>query len=232
MDGFVAMLLKYLKPLLYFRAMVDLDASNLSSVFDDENEKEEIVVETKAKGSKRGASNLVQGLEINFQDSDLDQEEELEEEPRKKKAKVGNNNKKSDLKTKKKSQGGKIDGATVEQHRRYMGDQVKSKLRVLGGKGNYGIAASCHASMSCSVALFRTLVVPNAAKVTPADFDSSSPVVLAQIDSTEQIGKIFGVSKIRDGTRLGSWSASKMDLVFLPREASGQLRAWWTMHDY
>ena len=111
-----------------------------------------------------------------------------------------------------------------------MGDQVKSKLRVLGGQGNYGIAASCHVSMSCSLALFRALVVPNAAKVTPADFDGSSPVVLAQIDSTEQIGKIFGVSKIRNGTRLGSWSASKMDLVFQPREASGQLRAWWTMH--
>ena len=217
--------------------MVDLNAANLSSVFDDENEKEEIKAlnEGKAKGSKKKTSNLVHGLEVNFQDSDLDSPAEEEEEPHPKKAKVGNNNKKKadpKSKTKKKSQGGKIDGATVEQHRRYMGDQVKSKLRVLGGTGNYGIAASCHVSMSCSVALFRTLVVPNAAKVTPADFDSSSPVVLAQIDSTEQIGKIFGVSKIRDGTRLGSWSASKMDLVFLPKEASGQLRAWWTMHDY
>jgi len=211
--------------------MVDLNASKLSSVFDDENEREEIEVEAKAKGSKKRASDLVHGLEINFQDSDLDQEREEEEgELRKKKAKVGNNNKKSDPKSKKKD--GKIDGATVEQHRRYMGDQVKSKLRVLGGKGNYGIAASCHVSMSCSVALFRTLIVPNAVKVTPANFDGSSPVVLAQIDSTEQIGKIFGVSKIRDGTRLGSWSASQMDLVFLPKETSGQLRAWWTMHDY
>ena len=167
--------------------MVDLNASKLSSVFDDENERDEIEVEAKAKGSKKRASDLVHGLEINFQDSDLDQEREEEEgELRKKKAKVGNNNKKSDPKSKK---DGKIDGATVEQHRRYMGDQVKSKLRVLGGKGNYGIAASCHVSMSCSVALFRTLIVPNAVKVTPANFDGSSPVVLAQIDSTEQIGK-------------------------------------------
>ena len=214
--------------------MADLKASNLSSVFDDENDKEEKEVEAKAKGGKKRSSNLVQGLKINFQDSDQDQEKEEEaEEPRQKKAKKGNNNNKKnvDPKTKKKGQGGKIDGATVEQHRRYMGDQVKSKLRVLGGKGNYGIAASCHVSMSCSVALFRALVVPNADKVTPAEFDGSTPVVLAQIDSSDQIGKIFGVSKIRDGTRLGSWSASKMDLVFLPKEASGQLRAWWTMHD-
>ena len=102
----------------------------------------------------------------------------------------------------------------------------------LGGQGNYGIAAICHTTMTCSVALFRTLVVPNASKVTPAQFDNSTPVVVAQLDSTEQIGKIFGVSKIRNGTRLGSWSASRMDLVFLPKESSGQLRAWWTMHDY
>merc|ERR1712192_35191 len=127
--------------------------------------------------------------------------------------------------------GGKIDGLTVEQHRRAMGDQVKSKLRVLGGTGNYGIAASCHVSMSCSIEVFRSLVVPNATKVTPAQFDSSTPVVLAQVDSTQQIGQIFGVSKIQDGTRMGSWSASKMDILFLlPGEASGQLRAWWTMH--
>merc|ERR1719381_209737 len=191
------------------------------------------VMREKQREARKKTSNIVHGLEVNFQDSDLDSPAEEEEEPHPKKAKVGNNNKKKadpKSKMKKQSQGGKIDGATVEQHRRYMGDQVKSKLRVLGGTGNYGIAASCHVSMSCSVALFRTLVVPNAAKVTPADFDSSSPVVLAQIDSTEQIGKIFGVSKIRDGTRLGSWSASKMDLLFLPGEASGQLRAWWTMH--
>ena len=87
----------------------------------------------------------------------------------------------------KKQRGGKIDGLTVEQHRRAMGDQVKSKLRVLGGTGNYGIAASCHVSMSCSLAVFRSLVVPNATKVTPAQFDSSTPVVLAQVDSTQQV---------------------------------------------
>ena len=87
----------------------------------------------------------------------------------------------------KKRRGGKIDGLTVEQHRRAMGDQVKSKLRVLGGSGNYGIAASCHVSMSCSIEVFRSLVVPNATKVTPAQFDSSTPVVLAQVDSTQQV---------------------------------------------
>ena len=87
----------------------------------------------------------------------------------------------------KKQRGVKIDGLTVEQHRRAMGDQVKSKLRVLGGSGNYGIAASCHVSMSCSLAVFRSLVVPNATKVSPAQFDSSTPVVLAQVDSTQQV---------------------------------------------
>ena len=95
--------------------------------------------------------------------------------------------KKPEQKKPKKQQKVKIGGLTVEQHRRAMGDQVKSKLRVLGGTGNYGIAASCHVSMSCSLAVFRSLVVPNATKVTPAQFDSSTPVVLAQVDSTQQV---------------------------------------------
>ena len=94
--------------------------------------------------------------------------------------------KKSDPKPKKR-RGVKIEGLTVEQHRRALGDQVKSKLRVLGGSGNYGIAASCHVNMSCSLAVFRSLVVPNASKVTPAQFDSNTPVVLAQVDSTQQV---------------------------------------------
>ena len=103
-----------------------------------------------------------------------------------KKVQKAQEKKKAEPKSKKR-RGGKIDGLTVEQHRRVMGDQVKSKLRVLGGSGNYGIAASCHVSMSCSIEVFRSLVVPNASKVTPAQFDSSTPVVLVQVDSTQQV---------------------------------------------
>ena len=52
-----------------------------------------------------------------------------------------------------------------------MGDQVKSKIHVLGGKQEWGIAARCHTVLPCSTAVFRALVVPSADKVTPARFD-------------------------------------------------------------
>ena len=128
----------------------------------------------------------------------------------------------------KKSKAGKIEGQTVEQHRRSMGDQVKSKIHVLGGKQDWGIAARCHAVLPCSTAVFRALVVPSADKVTPVGFDSKTELVLAEVNSTQQIAEIFGSTKIKGGTRYGSWSARKMDLVFKPQE--GELRAWWVMH--
>ena len=40
-------------------------------------------------------------------------------------------------------------------------------------------------------------------------------------------GEIFGKTKITGGTRMGSWSANKMELVFFP--PTGELRIWWTM---
>ena len=113
----------------------------------------------------------------------------------------------------------------MEQHRRSMGDQVKSKIHVLGGKQDWGIAARCHAVLPCSTAVFRALVVPSADKVTPVGFDSKTELVLAEVNSTQQIAEIFGSTKIKGGTRYGSWSARKMDLVFKPQE--GELRAWW-----
>ena len=105
---------------------------------------------------------------------------------------------------------------------------VRRKIHVLGGKQDWGIAARCHTVLPCSAAVFRALVVPSAAKVTPARFDSKTEVVLAEVDSTQQIAEIFGSTKIKGGTRYGSWSARKMDLVFKPQE--GELRAWWVMH--
>ena len=114
--------------------MVDPNVSNLSSVFDDEDGKEEDEAKkTEVNGNKRKASNLVHGLAINFKDSASDFEEEEGDKPIVKKAKTVTN--KETYKPKaKKGKTGKIDGATEEQHRRAMGDQIKSKLRVLGGQ--------------------------------------------------------------------------------------------------
>ena len=52
-------------------------------------------------------------------------------------------------------------------------------------------------------------------------------VVLAEVKNMEQASAIFGSTKLRAGTRLGSWEVKKMDIVFKPKQ--GELRIWWTM---
>lgn len=115
---------------------------------------------------------------------------------------------------------GKIDGKTIEQHRRALGDQVKRAIKV----EKWAVEARTAIESKISLAVFRELVVPHADSVVPPKFDATTPVVVA---STKQMGEIFGKSKIKGGTRLGSWSADKGDLIFFP--SSGELRVWWTM---
>ena len=111
----------------------------------------------------------------------------------------------------------------LEMHRRALGDAVKAKIHV----EKWCIGASCHCSTRIALDVFRNLVVPNAADVTPAQFGMDTPVVVASIRGTSSAGEIFGKTKITGGTRMGSWSADKMELVFFP--PTGELRVWWTM---
>lgn len=111
----------------------------------------------------------------------------------------------------------------LEMHRRALGDAVKAKIQV----EKWCIGASCHCSTRIALDVFRNLVVPNAADVTPAQFGMDTPVVVASIRGTSSAGEIFGKTKITGGTRMGSWSADKMELVFFP--PTGELRVWWTM---
>ena len=63
--------------------MADPNVSNLSSVFDDEDGKEEDEAKkTEVNGNKRKASNLVHGFEINLKDSASDFEEEEAGKPK------------------------------------------------------------------------------------------------------------------------------------------------------
>lgn len=121
---------------------------------------------------------------------------------------------------------GKIGGKTVEQHRRALGDLVKKKITV----EKWTVAAHTCMEATTSAEVFSALVVPNAASVVPADFSASTPVVVASVLTSKAIGEIFGHTKIKGGTRLGSWTANKADIVFYP--PTGQLRVWWTMSGY
>ncbi len=111
----------------------------------------------------------------------------------------------------------------LEMHRRTLGDAVKARIHV----EKWCIGASCHCTTQASLDVFRRLIVPNAADVTPVGFDADTPVVVASVRGTASAGEIFGKTKITGGTRMGSWSANKMELVFFP--PTGELRIWWTM---
>ncbi|GIQ82480.1 hypothetical protein KIPB_003629 [Kipferlia bialata] len=117
--------------------------------------------------------------------------------------------------------GTSIGGMTVEQHRRRLGDAVKGQIEV----EKYCIAARCHCTVDCDIEVFKALVVPNADTVLPSTFDTTSPVVVASV--TGNAHYIFGSTKLSGGTMYGSWSANRMELVFIPSEK--KMRIWWTM---
>ena len=118
---------------------------------------------------------------------------------------------------------GKIQGKTLEQHRRALGDAVKANIQVQ----KWCVEARTFATTKCAFEVFERLVVPNATSVVPESFTNETPVVVAKIKGTAALGDIFGKSKIQGGTRLGSWSADKADIIFFP--PSNDLRVWWTM---
>jgi hypothetical protein len=119
--------------------------------------------------------------------------------------------------------GNKIAGQTLEQHRRGFGDKIKQKIHV----EKWCIEANTHCSMECDIEVFRALVAPHASKLSPSTFTNDTPVVVACIPNNASIGEIFGRSKISGGTRLGSWSANKMDIIYFPE--TREMRCWWTM---
>lgn len=110
-----------------------------------------------------------------------------------------------------------------EMQRRALGDAVKRSISV----EKWCIAARCQCTTHTTLDVFRNLICPNAADVTPATYDGATPVVVASVRGSAAAGEIFGKTKISGGTRLGSWTANKMELVFFP--PSGELRCWWTM---
>ena len=125
--------------------------------------------------------------------------------------------------------GAKIAGKTLEQHRRHMGDQVKANITV----EKWCIEARTHCTLrDVEAQVFRQLFIPNASSVVP-DIDAcdeslnSMPVIVASIQGTSSMAAIFGATKIKGGTRLGSWSADKGECIYFP--ATKEMRVWWTM---
>lgn len=110
----------------------------------------------------------------------------------------------------------KIEGKTVEQHRRMLGDAVKTNINV----EKWGIEARTSMEAIKSLAVFKALVVPNSDFVTPSSFSLSTPAVVAGVRSSSALGEIFGHTKIKGGTRAGSWTADKAYFIFFRLQAS------------
>mmetsp|Transcript_6854 Transcript_6854/g.9040 ORF Transcript_6854/g.9040 Transcript_6854/m.9040 type:complete len:276 (+) Transcript_6854:59-886(+) len=120
---------------------------------------------------------------------------------------------------------GKICGLTVEQHRRKLGDKIKSKIQV----EKWAIEAKTHVTIDeVHHEVFRKVVLPHATEVIPSDGDPfTAKVVVVTIEGSNSIGEVFGKTKIKGGTKLGSWSANMMDIIYFPD--TREMRCWWTM---
>jgi len=116
---------------------------------------------------------------------------------------------------------------TLEQHRRRIGDAVKGCLSM----EKYCMKADCHCTVKISIDIFRRLIIPHAAEVTPVEFTSTTPVVVALVKGSKAAGEIFGKTKIKGGNRYEQCEAEKMELVFFPSRE--KMRVWWIMYrDY
>ena len=115
-----------------------------------------------------------------------------------------------------------IGGMTIEQHRRILGDHVKSKISV----EKYTVSARTHCVLTCLMEVFKELVVPNSDEVVPKEFTEETPVVVA---SVRRAGAetIFGKTKIMGGNRMQTWYGYKFDLIYYPPTQC--LKIWWTM---
>lgn len=117
----------------------------------------------------------------------------------------------------------RIEGKTIEQHRRLLGDCVKSNIEV----EKWCIGARTAMSTTIPYGVFDLLIAKNAKTVTPSNYDPTSSVIVAYFDSNSSLCEVFGSSKITGGTRMGSWSADKADVIYIP--STREVRVWWTM---
>lgn len=56
------------------------------------------------------------------------------------------------------------------------------------------MSARTHCTMECDFEVFKTLVAPHAASVTPEKFHREDSVIVAIIEGSESIGNVFGES--------------------------------------
>jgi len=202
-----------------------LDVSSDDEKCNKENKMKINTVDVENKLKDKGAAASV-AMDVKYTIHDEDEEDDNHNDRNamhvlsQKSKRKGNSTKQVDSKAKK----NKVGGLTLEQHRRKMGDAVKSRLSM----EKYCMKADCHATVDIPIEVFKQLVVPHASTLTPETFTISTPVVVALIKGREAAGEVFGKSKIRGGNKYEQCEMEKCDIVFFP--AAGKARLWWIMY--
>eukprot|EP01084_Bolivina_argentea_P109756 196131_1 len=133
-------------------------------------------------------------------------------------------NKKSKSKSKKKKKApkkrGAIPGVCTYQTKKDIGDALKSLVSL----EKWTIPAKClQVRMDCVA--FNHLFGEHG-DITPPQYDEDTPCVVCRLDG-DNAGNVFGKTKCRGGSRMGTFEIEKMDVVFLPSQRSA--RIWFAV---
>jgi len=120
----------------------------------------------------------------------------------------------------------KIDGFTVEQWRRQLGNKAKATISFQ----KWTIKAQTHFTNPFTSEAFRALIVPHADEVHPANFNEKTPVIMASTNTYGKAGDIMGSSKLTGGSRYGTFHADKVDYIYVASKK--ELRVWFTMYGH
>ena len=91
----------------------------------------------------------------------------------------------------------KVDGFTVEQWRRQLGNGAKKTITFQ----KWAIHAQTHFTNPFTSEAFRALIVPHADEYYPKDFTANTPVIMASTFTNRKAGEIMGGSKLNGGSR-------------------------------
>jgi len=120
----------------------------------------------------------------------------------------------------------KIDGFTVEQWRRQLGNKAKATISFQ----KWTIKAQTHFTNPFTSEAFRALIVPHADEVHPVNFNEKTPVIMASTNTYGKAGDIMGSSKLTGGSRYGTFHADKVDYIYVASKK--ELRVWFTMYGH
>ena len=91
----------------------------------------------------------------------------------------------------------------------------------------WAIEAKTHVETKISMDVFKAVILPHVDGVIPQSFNEETPVIVASCSSQQTMEEVFGVTKVKGGTRLGSTSAKKGEIIYFPQ--TQVLRVWWKM---